>query len=67
MKTKLKTLSNSQKESILKNRNFLNNQNYILGNRTKENLLKKVEYKSKYRNNYINKIVIEYPYIVDLY
>jgi hypothetical protein len=49
MKTKFKTSSKSQKQSILDNRNFLNNQNYVFSRKNKNRLLSKVEYKYKDR------------------
>ena len=39
MKTRFKTSLNSQKQAILENSNFLNNQNYILGKSEKKNIL----------------------------
>jgi hypothetical protein len=41
MKTKFKTSPKPQNNSILENSNFLNNQNYILGENEKKKLLSK--------------------------
>jgi hypothetical protein len=45
MKTRFRTSKNNQKKSILKNRNFLNNQNYIINNKEKSKVI--ASYKSQ--------------------
>jgi hypothetical protein len=49
MKTKTKILNESQKKSILRNRNFLNNQNFILGQSEKNKVI--IDYFLKNRLN----------------
>ena len=55
MKTRFKTSSKSQKDPILENSNFLNNQNYVLGKSEKKKILSKFLTENTI-NNFLSKL-----------